>query len=417
MAGFFVNKKCCKGLKLFKISDIISILKEGKKMELINHIELALVCSALCLMVMFLQKNKGNHIVGSRIFKIIIISNVLMLIFDLLSWLMIEKMIVHTYWLHIIVLCCYYACLCLLPLMLLIYVLIVFVKNKKVLNVLKVVLFLPLVITITAIIINGFHPFAFKLVEHSHIERLVGYFIIVIWPTLFMLMALIISLWQFLSSSTENKQQAMHTLIFSVIGTVAGILFMLFDNITICPLVTLAIVYLYLFVQRQNEQELTQLAYIDKLTGLQNYSSYKKTVIQIEKQELSTTELSYAVGVIDINNLKMVNDKFGHYAGDKLISGVAKVIANVFGFVNSYRTGGDEFVIILQNHFFNNLENMKNDFNKEISQTIIEINENVNIPVSVAIGFCDNKLLRNFTEIFNQADKLMYENKQKLKKK
>ena len=53
---------------------------------------------------------------------------------------------------------------------------------------------------------------------------------------------------------------------------------------------------------------------------------------------------------MDLNNLKMVNDKFGHAAGSKLIRAAAKkLIGSVKGTDWIFRVGGDEFIVLMPN--------------------------------------------------------------------
>ena len=55
----------------------------------------------------------------------------------------------------------------------------------------------------------------------------------------------------------------------------------------------------------------------------------------------------YAIFVMDINYLKMYNDKYGHEFGDMLISDASTIIKRVFGDYNIYRIGRDEFTVII----------------------------------------------------------------------
>ena len=50
----------------------------------------------------------------------------------------------------------------------------------------------------------------------------------------------------------------------------------------------------------------------------------------------------------DINNLKYVNDTYGHELGDEYIKGCCRIICNIFEESQVYRIGGDEFVVILK---------------------------------------------------------------------
>jgi len=75
----------------------------------------------------------------------------------------------------------------------------------------------------------------------------------------------------------------------------------------------------------------------DKLTGF-----YRREKIN------ELVKHNYIVAMLDINNLKIVNDKLGHCEGDKLIQNVAKSIrASVRKSDTVIRYGGDEFVIVV----------------------------------------------------------------------
>jgi diguanylate cyclase (GGDEF)-like protein len=86
--------------------------------------------------------------------------------------------------------------------------------------------------------------------------------------------------------------------------------------------------------------ERERLAYTDALTGLTNRAKYNK--------DLETVPSSgWSLLLIDIDNLKSVNDTFGHTAGDDLIAAVASRIADAASTLRAYRIGGDEFAVIL----------------------------------------------------------------------
>ena len=83
----------------------------------------------------------------------------------------------------------------------------------------------------------------------------------------------------------------------------------------------------------------------DPLTGLRNRYAYSRALK--DYADAGVLPADFAVYSIDINGLKIVNDTMGHEAGDELIRGAAECISAVFGGAcSSYRTGGDEFVIL-----------------------------------------------------------------------
>ena len=120
---------------------------------------------------------------------------------------------------------------------------------------------------------------------------------------------------------------------------------------------------------------------------------------------------------IDCDNLKIVNDTYGHLAGDEVLKTVARIIEeNLRKEDIAARWGGDEFVVIL-NH-------CNKDCGMKIAQRILEnlekseININSNkIKTSISIGLVEIDGTKEPNEILNLADKLAYEAKKDGKNK
>ena len=89
---------------------------------------------------------------------------------------------------------------------------------------------------------------------------------------------------------------------------------------------------------------LERLSMNDHLTGVMNRSGLQNVLSN------QYGDKPLAVIAVDINGLKEVNDTYGHEAGDKLIVDVANCMATVFGGKQVFRTGGDEFLVIQQDH-------------------------------------------------------------------
>ncbi|MGY4707739.1 PAS domain S-box protein [Candidatus Bipolaricaulota sp. J31] len=94
------------------------------------------------------------------------------------------------------------------------------------------------------------------------------------------------------------------------------------------------------------EQELRERAIRDALTGLYN-RGYLMEVLEREIQEAKREGRSLAVLVSDLDNFKLVNDRFGHPFGDEVLRGVARLLREtVLETDLIFRYGGDEFVFI-----------------------------------------------------------------------
>ncbi|MGL4973323.1 MAG: GGDEF domain-containing protein, partial [Culicoidibacterales bacterium] len=99
-----------------------------------------------------------------------------------------------------------------------------------------------------------------------------------------------------------------------------------------------------LFVTQGRMQILEELAFRDSLTQLNNRTAYTHQVNELTA--LKQPAQRWIIWVFDINNLKLVNDTFGHESGDLLIQASATFLARNFLPEMIYRIGGDEFVVL-----------------------------------------------------------------------
>lgn len=93
--------------------------------------------------------------------------------------------------------------------------------------------------------------------------------------------------------------------------------------------------------QRDEKKYLEYLSYKDKLTEVYNRNKYIELIDKMKGKKICQANLAY----IDLNGLKKINDNEGHKAGDNFIKNAATIINTVFQ-DDTYRVGGDEFVII-----------------------------------------------------------------------
>ncbi len=154
-----------------------------------------------------------------------------------------------------------------------------------------------------------------------------------------------------------------------------------------------------------------RLAYHDGLTGLYNRQAF----LREEKNLAEKKEGEYTIIQFDVNNLKLMNDTYGHCEGDRYIIGAANVLRESFGESHCFRTGGDEFIAIVPG-------NSEDDvFRKErelLEEKIREFNrrEQMPIPMSIAYGYATYNAETMDPETVEQvADQRMYEMKNKMK--
>ena len=155
-------------------------------------------------------------------------------------------------------------------------------------------------------------------------------------------------------------------------------------------------------------EQYKKLSTTDAMTGLGNRNRYLS--------RLETIKLSDHPGVIimDINDLKGINDSQGHLKGDELIIWTGKLINEVFGDAfEKFRIGGDEFAFLTKSKTPQYLEEHIWAFNKRVS----DLNERKQIPLRVAVGYYQYRpgVDQSLQDIINKADERMYLQKIRMK--
>jgi diguanylate cyclase (GGDEF)-like protein len=163
--------------------------------------------------------------------------------------------------------------------------------------------------------------------------------------------------------------------------------------------------------QRKELEQARKMAYVDSLTGVRNKYAYFELEQQIDDRISNKFIEQLAVIVFDLNNLKIVNDHFGHKAGDQYIKEGCRLICTTFNHSPVFRVGGDEFVAILEGEDYQNREEILRSFNE-----VIDYN-NSHDAVVVASGMEEYRPQTDYCYqlIFERADKKMYERKMQLK--
>ncbi|MDL2238059.1 diguanylate cyclase [Christensenellaceae bacterium OttesenSCG-928-K19] len=98
--------------------------------------------------------------------------------------------------------------------------------------------------------------------------------------------------------------------------------------------------------EREAQDKLFNLAYIDQLTGVPNRQKLKEDFNQIHNGIIENKKCG-AVGIFDLDNFKAINDTYGHNTGDVLLRRITEHLSSDEAFRGHlYRLGGDEFVLL-----------------------------------------------------------------------
>ena len=170
---------------------------------------------------------------------------------------------------------------------------------------------------------------------------------------------------------------------------------------------------------KEHISTLNKQVYVDALTSVRNKAGYGAYIHNLQDQMDNPKEpLTFAFGVFDCDNLKYINDTYGHDKGDLYLKTASKLICRVFQHSPVFRIGGDEFAVILQNEDYQNREELLNQFRKtreEICKAAENEWEQVNVTIGLAVY--DPQTDPSVIDVARRADRKMYENKKIRKKK
>ena len=175
--------------------------------------------------------------------------------------------------------------------------------------------------------------------------------------------------------------------------------------LTIWNSTAIVVVLVYIFI-------LNDQAYRDILTGLQNRLAYEHYAQNINSKKLDKLFIIY----IDIDDFKRINDQYGHYEGDEAIKVFASLL--VEGFPKRQkkiiRLGGDEFLVLLENHILEAVEN----YIDKLTENVEVYNNSGKKPYVLKFSYgmaCYTEAYESIYQLFEYVDQLMYNHKESKK--
>lgn len=147
----------------------------------------------------------------------------------------------------------------------------------------------------------------------------------------------------------------------------------------------------------------------DHLTGLYNKGKYLDMI-----ESTYGTMNSIGIFNFDVNNLKVMNDTYGHEAGDKLLikaaNSIRKVTSNK---IHGYRMGGDEYLMIACDVTKEEVDSLKERWEKELAR-LNQLDDGIDCVIAVGVAYGEKEY--DLPALLKEADELMYEDKKRKKK-
>ena len=208
---------------------------------------------------------------------------------------------------------------------------------------------------------------------------------------------------EFLAMQLSRLHQADNTSVFLIAGLFGLSLMVMFSN--------------YRSMQKwekkaaKERDEAKTIALTDPLTGVKSRHAYLLKQKEVNASIDNGSAEAFAIVVCDVNGLKVINDTLGHKAGDEYILNASRMICDIFQHSPVYRTGGDEFAVILYGRDYLS--------RKELIQVLHDRSvEHISTrEVVISGGLSDYRpgTDTSFHDVFERADVLMYEEKKLLK--
>ena len=184
---------------------------------------------------------------------------------------------------------------------------------------------------------------------------------------------------------------------------------LIFQLLVVLVIISISIYGIQKWISRQ-----IYFARHDNLTGLKNRRAFD----EIFSREIKKGKGLTALIIIDLDNFKLVNDRYGHLRGDGLLKSIAKSLKRTVSDPHTvFRLGGDEFAVLLietnQEYIKQLVEQLKENIAEAIAQEEDLVGLNIQASIGVSIAPLDGIYLET---LFQKADFAMYDDKEKTKK-
>ena len=163
--------------------------------------------------------------------------------------------------------------------------------------------------------------------------------------------------------------------------------------------------------RRQRLAEELKLASTDPLTGLRNRRATFRHLAAM-RDRARRLGLPFAVMVMDIDRFKRVNDRWGHAAGDTVLTGVARRLAEALGDEDLLgRIGGEEFLVALPAATLGEARQTAELLRRTIEVAPVPLPGGVEVAVTLSIGLCLSDGREPVEQTCERADRALYDAK------
>ncbi len=167
----------------------------------------------------------------------------------------------------------------------------------------------------------------------------------------------------------------------------------------------------HLSISRSNLQKsiltIRELSIRDELTGVYNRRHFMD-LLEYEKNRASRGGALFAIVMLDIDNFKDVNDKYGHISGDEVLRKVTKAIGNALRSTDFCgRYGGDEFLLVLTQTDINAAMICAERVRSSIERSVFP-DLGTDVRITVSLGLTEYHVREDIGKMIARADEALY---------
>ena len=198
-----------------------------------------------------------------------------------------------------------------------------------------------------------------------------------------------------------RKKEYIAHILFILICTVGGVTDAIVSDTPVMPMaIMLSFNVLFIILQETK-------IFNDALTGLNNRRLADRYISSAIKE--SSVENPICVFMMDIDDFKIINDRYGHLEGDKALKQIAEALMQAVSRYRGFlaRWGGDEFVVALTDMRENTIERFRADLKHELSKLQDTVDIPVELNLSIGEELCADQT-RSLADVIEKADESLY---------
>ncbi|HEB30385.1 MAG TPA: diguanylate cyclase [Spirochaetes bacterium] len=163
---------------------------------------------------------------------------------------------------------------------------------------------------------------------------------------------------------------------------------------------------------KQAHEKLAEMSIRDELTGLYNRRFFLEA-LEKEIARSNRFKTEFILCLIDLDHFKMINDTYGHPAGDMVLAEVGRMLQELIRMNDlPCRYGGEEFVVILPEIRLEEARNVCERFREQVSGHKFEYNSSsIRVTISAGIAMYNGYFSKSTDDIVSKADQALYKSK------